>query len=70
MTMLSYAKRSLHNSKEMSELRLNIGKKHKVHKSSVLQHSFGYILFKTKAKTKKSGEKTKKILVSEKKVNH
>ena len=54
----------------MNELRLNIGKKHKVHKSSVLQLTFSYILFKTKAKNKKWGKKTKKIVVTEKKVNH
>ena len=52
----------------MNELRLNIGKKHKVHKSSILQHSFSYVLFKTK--TKKKGKKKQKILVTEKKLNH
>ena len=56
----------------MNELRLNIGKKkHKDHKSSVLQHSLSYFLFKNKAKQKtKEKEKTKKIVVTEKKVNH
>ena len=56
----------------MNELRLNIKKKHKVHKSSVLQHSFSYILFttKTKNKNKKEGKKQKKVVVTEKKVNH
>ena len=55
----------------MNELRLNIGIKHKVHKSSVLQHSFSYILFKTKTKNKKKGKKkTKKVVVTEKKLNH
>ena len=43
----------------MNELRLNIEKKNKVHKSSVLQHSFSYILVKTKTKNKKEGKKTK-----------
>ena len=43
----------------MIELRLNIGKKHKVHKSSVLQHSFSYILLKTKTKNKQDGKNKK-----------
>ena len=34
-------------------------KKHKVHKSSVLQHSFSYILFKTKKNKKREKNKKK-----------